>query len=140
LPSIAKQFAEIELGLRPAKLSLGNIAVGRDFTDVRDVVRAYGMLLEKGRTSEVYNVCSGIPVLLSEVIRMFESISGIDITIEVDPKRVRTNEVEQIYGDASKVQAETGWRREVPLKKTAEEMLKYWRERCRSRDEIPTSS
>jgi GDP-4-dehydro-6-deoxy-D-mannose reductase len=137
LPSIAKQFAEIELGLRPPKLNLGNIAVRRDFTDVRDVVRAYCMLLEKGRTSEVYNVCSGTAVLVSDIIKMFQAISGIDITIEIDADKVRPREVAEIYGDPGKLQADTGWHRQIPLKKTVEDMLNYWRSQCRSRDTIP---
>jgi len=137
LPSVAKQFAEIESGLRPPKVSLGNIAVARDFTDVRDVVRAYCLLLESGKTSEVYNVCSGTAILLSEIVGMFQTLSGIDVTIEVDPNKVRANEVAEIYGDPGKLQAETGWRRQIPLGKTVEDMLNYWRSQCRSRDPVP---
>ena len=77
LPSIAKQFAEIEAGLQPPKLTVGNIEVERDFTDIRDVVRAYCMLLDRGRTGEIYNVCSGSAVRLADIIQMFQSISGI---------------------------------------------------------------
>lgn len=137
LPSIAKQFAEIESGLRAPRLHLGNIAVRRDFTDVRDVVRAYCMLLEKGRTSEVYNVCSGAAVLLSEIVKLFQAISGIDITIEIDREKVRPREVTEIYGDPSKLQADTGWHPQIPLKKTVEDLLNYWRSRCRSRSTTP---
>jgi GDP-4-dehydro-6-deoxy-D-mannose reductase len=137
LPSIAKQFAEIESGLRPPTLSLGNVAVRRDFTDVRDVVRAYCLLLDKGRTSEVYNVCSGTAVLLSDIIGMFQAICGIDATIETDRDKVRLTEVPEIYGDPGKLQAETGWHRQIPLQKTVEDMLNYWRWQCRSRDPIP---
>jgi len=136
LPSIAKQFAEIELGLRPPRLNLGNITVRRDFTDVRDVVRAYSMLLENGRTSEVYNVCSGNAVLLSDIIKMFQAVSGIDITIEVDPDKIRRREVAEMYGDPGKLQAATGWQRQIPLEKTVEDMLEYWRAQCLSRDAL----
>jgi len=137
LPSIAKQFAEIELGLRPPKLSLGNISVGRDFTDVRDVVRAYCFILEQGRTSEVYNVCSGDAVLLSDIIRMFETVSGISVSIEIDHDKVRPAEVARVYGDPGKLQAETGWRRQISLQETVEDMLNYWRSECLNRDPIP---
>jgi GDP-4-dehydro-6-deoxy-D-mannose reductase len=130
LPSIAKQFAEIELGLRPPKLNLGNIGVRRDFSDVQDVVRAYRMLLEKGRTSEVYNVCSGVAVLLSDIIKVFQAISGIDAKIEVDPNKIRKGEIAEVYGDPGKLQAETGWHRQIPLEKTVEDMLDYWRSQC----------
>jgi GDP-4-dehydro-6-deoxy-D-mannose reductase len=140
LPSIAKQFAEIELGLRPPTLKLGNIAIRRDFTDVRDVVRAYGMLLENGRTSEVYNVCSGTAILLSDIIGMFQAVSGIDITIEIDPNKVRAGEGAEIYGDPHKLHADTGWQPEIPLQKTVEDMLNYWRSRCQSRDAMSICS
>jgi GDP-4-dehydro-6-deoxy-D-mannose reductase len=127
LAAIAKQFAEIELDLRPPKLSLGNINVGRDFTDVRDVVSAYALILEKGRTSGVYNVCSGTPVLLSDIIQMFQKISGIDISIDIDPNKVRPAEIAEIYGDPGKLRAATGWLRKIPLEKTVEDILNYWR-------------
>ena len=140
LPAIAKQFAEMELGFRPPKLHLGNITVGRDFTDVRDVVRAYAMLLEKGRTSEVYNVCSGEAVLLSDVIKIFEEISGIEITTEIDPDKVRPREVAEIYGDPRKLQAETDWNREISLRKTVQDLLHYWRVQCAGRSAISSSS
>jgi GDP-4-dehydro-6-deoxy-D-mannose reductase len=132
LPSIAKQFVEIELKMRPPRLSLGNIEVMRDFTDVRDTVRAYCMLLDSGRTGEVYNVCSGYAVRLAEVIQVFESVVGIKVTIETSPERVRPNEVIHICGDPRKIQRETGWRREIPLEKTIRDLLGYWRTRCGS--------
>ncbi len=137
LPSIAKQFAEIEAGLRPPKLKLGNIAVARDFTDVRDVVRAYFLLLERGKASEVYNVCSGVAVLVADIVGMFQRISGIDVVIEIDPNKVRAKEVAEIYGDPNKLRTETGWHRQIPLEKTVEDMLNYWRSQCQGRDAIP---
>jgi GDP-4-dehydro-6-deoxy-D-mannose reductase len=133
LPSIAKQFAEMEAGLRPPRLIVGNIEVKRDFTDVRDVVLAYSALLNKGRRAEVYNVCSGSAVRLSDCIRKFEAISGITVQISTDPERVRSNEVSQICGDATKIRKETGWSPQIPLEKTIRDLLDYWRERIRGR-------
>jgi GDP-4-dehydro-6-deoxy-D-mannose reductase len=127
LPSIAKQFAEMEAGLRPQKLTVGNVEVKRDFTDVRDVVVAYCRLLEKGRTDEVYNVCSGHAVRLGEVIRKFEVISGIAIAMDTDPARLRSGEVSQILGDSTKIRMETGWIPQIPLEKTIRDLLDYWR-------------
>lgn len=138
LPSIAKQFAEIELGLRPPKLILGNINVKRDFLDVRDVVAAYRMLVANGEPWEVYNVCSGTMVLLSDIVKMFRSISGIDVTIEVDPDKVRPKEIAEICGAPRKLAAATGWRRQIPLEKTVEDIHNYWRSLCQSRDAIVT--
>jgi GDP-4-dehydro-6-deoxy-D-mannose reductase len=127
LPSIAKQFAEVELGLRPPKLSLGNLNVMRDFTDVRDVVRAYALVIEKGRSSEVYNVCSGTPVLLSDIVLMFQRISGVKVTIDTDPHKVRSAEFAKIYGNPGKLESETGWQSEIDLEETVRDMLNYWR-------------
>jgi GDP-4-dehydro-6-deoxy-D-mannose reductase len=136
LPSIAKQFAEIESGFRPPKLNLGNIALKRDFTDVRDVVRAYGLLLEKGRTSEVYNVCSGVPVLISDIIDTLQAITGINVTIEIGADKVRPKEVAEIYGDPGRLQSDTGWRRQISLERTVEDVLNYWRSQSRNQDAI----
>jgi GDP-4-dehydro-6-deoxy-D-mannose reductase len=127
LPSIAKQFAEMEAGLRPPKLTVGNIEVKRDFMDVRDVVQAYSALLDKGRTNEVYNVCSGSAHRLADVIGKFEAISGITVQIDTDPARLRSNEISQILGDSTKMRAETGWNPQIPLDKTLRDLLDYWR-------------
>ncbi len=129
LPSIAKQFAEIEAGLRPPRLSVGNIEVRRDFTDIRDVVRAYCMLLEKGRTSEIYNVCSGSATRLADIIQMFESLTGTRITIETEVARVRCNDVLQICGNPKKIREVTGWYPQISLPKTIADLLDYWRSR-----------
>jgi GDP-4-dehydro-6-deoxy-D-mannose reductase len=131
LPSIAKQFAEIGAGLRPPRLAVGNIEVKRDFTDVRDVVAGYFALLEKGRSNEVYNVCSGSAVRLADVIRKFEALCGIAIQIETDPGRLRSNEVAQILGDATKIRRETGWSPQIPLEKMLRDLMDYWLEKVK---------
>ena len=131
LPSIAKQFAEMEAGLRPPRLTAGNLDVKRDFTDVRDVVVAYSALLEKGRFDEVYNVCSGSAVRLADVVRKFETISGIAVEINTDSDRLRSNEVSQIFGDPTKIKTDTGWSPQIPLEKTILNLLDYWREMIR---------
>lgn len=129
LPSIAKQFAEIEMGLRPLTLAVGNIDVKRDFTDVRDVVRAYAALLEKGRSGEVYNICSGKGTRVSDIIRQFQALCTTDVTIETDPMRVRAGETPQIVGDSTKITKETGWSPQIPINRTIRDLLDYWRER-----------
>lgn len=131
LPSMAKQFAEMEAGKRARSLTVGNIEVKRDFTDVRDVVSAYSALLEKGRSGEVYNVCSGYAVRLADCIRKFEAISGVSVKINTDPTRVRSNDVSLILGDATKIRTETGWTPQIPLDKTIQDLLDYWRERTK---------
>ena len=133
LPSIAKQFVEIELGLRPPRLSIGNIEVKRDFTDIRDVIRAYCMLLEKGRPGEVYNVCSGSAVRLADIIQMFESAAGRKVTIATEEGRVRSNDVPLICGDPKKIREATGWQPQISLPKTIADLLDYWRSQLTSR-------
>jgi GDP-4-dehydro-6-deoxy-D-mannose reductase len=128
---MAKQFAEIELGLRPAKLSLGNIEIKRDFTDARNVVEAYALLLEKGNTGEIYNVCSGSAVGLSEIIKMFEAAANQPIEVEVDPSKVRPNEPRNICGNPDKITSETGWSPKIPLQKTVSDLLDYWKSKLR---------
>lgn len=129
LSAIAKQFTEIELGVRPPKLNLGNVNVKRDFTDVRDVVRAYSLLLEHGRANEVYNICSGVSVHLVEIIRMLETITGIKVAIEQDRSKMRTNDIADIVGDPAKVREETGWSPQIPLERTLDDLVGYWRSR-----------
>ncbi len=127
LPSMAKQFVEIEIGLRPPKLSLGNVEIKRDFSDVRDVVEAYALLMEKGRIGEIYNVCSGSTVPLSDIIKMFEAACGREVEVHADPDKIRPNEVDEICGNPGKICSETGWSTAIPLKKTIADLLDYWR-------------
>jgi GDP-4-dehydro-6-deoxy-D-mannose reductase len=138
LPSIAKQFAEIEAGLRPPKLTVGNIQVMRDFTDIRDVVRAYCALLDRGRTGEIYNVCSGVAVRLADIIQVFESISGLKVEIETDAERVRSNDIAQICGDPSKIREQTGWCPQISLQETISALLDYWRSKIASSERLAT--
>jgi GDP-4-dehydro-6-deoxy-D-mannose reductase len=142
LSSIAKQFAEIEADRRDPKLVLGNIHVKRDFTDVRDVVKAYSLLLEKGSVNEIYNVCSGRARSIKEIVEQFELISGITVEIEMHPGKQRTGEVEEVRGDHSKIRAVTGWEPVIPWKKSLHDLLSYWRASLRhdSRDASANST
>lgn len=134
LSSMAKQFAEILSGVRPPKLACGNVEVERDFTDVRDVVRAYVALIEKGRPKEVYNVCSGSTIRLADAIQKFEEISGIRVFVETDPSRIRSHEVPRVVGDYTKIRTETGWTPQIPLDQTLRDLLSYWAENRASGD------
>jgi len=127
LSSMAKQFAEITLGLRLPKLVAGNIDVIRDFTDVRDVVRGYVALLEKARIGEVYNLCSGCGARLADIIQKFELISRTAVVLETDPGRLRSGDVPTIVGDSAKIRRETGWTPHIPLEKTIRDLWDYWR-------------
>jgi GDP-4-dehydro-6-deoxy-D-mannose reductase len=127
MPSVAKQLAEVEAGLRPPVLRVGDLNVKRDFTDVRDVVVAYSELLDKGKVGEIYNVCSGRAVLLADLVRQLQEYCSAAVKIEVDPDRVRPSEVPQMLGDPGKLQRATGWSAKIPLESTLQALLAYWR-------------
>jgi len=133
LSSIAMQFGEIEAGERPPVLTLGNVRVRRDFTDVRDVVKAYTALMERGRCGEVYNVCSGKTVSIEEAVEMLRAITRIQAIVEIDSARVRRDDVLEICGDPAKVQGETGWTARIPLEVTLRDLLNYWRQAVQDR-------
>jgi GDP-4-dehydro-6-deoxy-D-mannose reductase len=127
--SFARQLAEIEAGQRPAHLEVGNLEVVRDFTDVRDVVRAYWALLDRGARGEVYNVCSGRGVKLGELLQGLIALSGVHVEVHVDPARLRSADTPILIGDPSRLHAATGWVPEIPIDRTLRDLLDYWRER-----------
>ncbi|MCP2520694.1 GDP-mannose 4,6-dehydratase [Candidatus Aminicenantes bacterium AC-335-A11] len=125
----AKQIAEIEKGIKEPVLKVGNLDSIRDFTDVRDIVRAYYLLILKGRKGEVYNVCSGKAYSLREILDMLVSHSKISIRVEIDKRKVRKTDFPFLVGDNSKLVSHTGWRPEINLEKTLLDLLNYWRKR-----------
>jgi len=130
LPSFAQQIAAIERGGAEPVLHVGNLEVARDLTDVRDVVRAYALLLERGQPGEAYNVCRGEAVKLTEVVRMLAARSRVSLRIEVDPARVRPSDLPWLVGDPAKLERDTGWRAEIPFERTLDEVLEAWRGRA----------
>lgn len=124
----ARQVARIERGLQPPVVSVGNLSARRDFTDVRDVVRAYALLLEKGRAGEVYNVGQGRSVGVDEVLDALISRCRVPVTVTVDPALFRPVDVPDVVADATRLQGETGWTPRVPLAKSLDDTLAYWRE------------
>jgi len=127
--NFAKQIALIEAGERDPVIRVGNLEAERDFTDVRDVVRAYWLILEHGDPGDVYNIASGTAWRIQDVLDLLLSFSEIDISVEVDPQRLRPSDVELLLGDASKLSAITGWQPLIPFEQTARETLDYWRAR-----------
>jgi len=116
------------LGKREPKMEVGNLTVARDFTDVRDVVRAYGMLAISGRKGETYNVGSGRAIRLEELLKRIIAFSGREITVTVDPKRLRKTEVPIIRADIQKLQADTGWSPRYAIDTTLRDTLNDWLE------------
>jgi GDP-4-dehydro-6-deoxy-D-mannose reductase len=127
--SFARQLAEIEVGLKPPVVTVGNLDAVRDFTDVRDVLRAYWLLLERGEPGEAYNVCSGRGVRIGDLLDLLIRLTGVDIEVRVDPQKVRRAEIPEVVGDPSKLRAATGWQADVPLERTLRFLLEGWRER-----------
>jgi len=125
--SFARQIAEIEAGLHESVIMVGNLEAKRDFLDVRDVVRAYRMIMEKGKAGASYNVCSGRARAISELLEMLLSISGAEIRVEQDPCRARPSDIPLLMGDNALLRRETGWEPVIPIEKTLEDTLDYWR-------------
>jgi GDP-4-dehydro-6-deoxy-D-mannose reductase len=135
--SFARQIAEIEAGLRPPQLQVGNLDAVRDFTDVRDVVRAYWGLLERGEPGAVYNVCSGRGRSIRELLELLLRASPARVEVQVDPARLRASEVPVQVGDPSRLRACTGWEPAIPLEQTLGDLLDDWRARVRASAAAP---
>jgi len=127
--SFARQIAEVEAGRRRPVLAVGNLDAVRDFTDVRDVVRAYRALLDRGAAGEVYNVCSGRGRSIGDVLRSLLEISGVQVELQVDRERLRPSDLPSLVGDPRKVREATGWEPQIPLETTLRDLLDHWRER-----------
>jgi len=123
----AYQIVKIEERFKEPVMQVGNIEVKRDFSDVRDVVKAYVQLLEKGRKGEVYNVASGKAVSLQKILDMLLSFSTLSIKVQVDSQRLRKKDMSCLRGNNSKIRKETGWKPEISLRQTLEDLLEYWR-------------
>lgn len=127
--TFAKQIAEIEKGKRKLIIFHGNLEAKRDFTDVRDVVKAYLLAVEKCKPGEVYNICSGKAYSMKEILSMLLSLTDVSVKLKKDPERMRPSDVPILLGDCSKFKKATGWKPTIPFKKTLEDLLNYWRER-----------
>lgn len=122
-----KQVAEIEKGLKEPVMKVGNLAAKRDFTDVRDVVKAYVSLIQSGLAGETYNVGSGSAKEIREILNLIVSMSTVKIDVEIDPNKIRPVDVPIIEADISKINELTGWKPQIPLEQTISETLEYWR-------------
>lgn len=122
-----RQIAAIERGEQERVLRVGNLAARRDFTDVRDVVRAYALLMEKGERGVVYNVGSGCAVAVEEILHKLLALSCVPIAVERDEARFRPLDVPVQQADISRLRGCTGWTPEIPLEQTLRETLEHWR-------------
>ncbi len=127
MADFCKQAAAISLGLHEAVIRTGNLSAKRDFTDVRDIVRAYILLLEHGRAGEVYNVGSGRARELATLLDTVRTVSGAAFSVETDPARFRPIDVPVIEADISKLQLDTGWQPQYSAEETIADTLSWWR-------------
>lgn len=128
----AKQIAEIaqrpaQDEKNPAVIRVGNMEAKRDFTDVRDMVRAYVLILEKGIPGEVYNIGSGVSHKIQEIMDTLISLAHVQVRLENDPTKMRPSDVMDVTADSSKLTALTGWKPEIPFATTLKDTLDYWR-------------
>lgn len=131
-----KQAAEIEAGLREPVIYVGNLSAKRDFTDVRDIVRAYAELALHGKSGETYNVGSGKAVSIQSVLDRICEISDADIKIKVDPAKLRPVDVPIIEADISKLVRDTGWKPETDIRSSVMDILEYFKAKCRKENRL----
>lgn len=129
--NFARQLALIEAGQREPVIRVGNLDAVRDFTDVRDTVRAYWLAVRRATPGEVYNIARGEGITIRELLDRLIALCDTEVRIETDPERLRPSDVEILLGDSSKFRQETGWEPQVPFEKTLSDTLDYWRERIR---------
>ena len=133
--NFAKQLVRIEAGLDEPIIRVGNLEAVRDFTDVRDMVRAYWLAVTKGKPGEVYNIATGHGVTIQELLDRLIALIDVEVTVEQDPERMRPSDVEILIGDSSRFRADTGWEPQVPFDQTLRDIVDYWREKiANSRD------
>ncbi len=127
--SFARQIAEIEAGRQEPVIHVGNLEARRDITDVRDTVRAYGMLAASGRPARPYNVCSGRAYRVGDLLETLLRLAKIRVRVQQDPDRMRPSDNPLVVGDPSRIAADTGWRAEIPIEQTLADLLDWWRGR-----------
>ncbi len=124
--AFARQIVEVERGERRV-ISVGNLDAARDFTDVRDVVRAYGLLLGCGERGGIYNIGRGTAVPVADVLDSLCRLAHVAITVERDPARLRPSDAPVMMADTVRLRHATGWQPEIPLTQSLEETLAWWR-------------
>jgi GDP-4-dehydro-6-deoxy-D-mannose reductase len=137
-PDFAVQIAQIEAGLRPPHVSVGSLDVARDFSDVRDVVRAYHLAITQGEPGEVYNVGSGQAHTTGALLETLVSLSGLKVAIVQDQQRFRAVDAPVVVADSHKLEARTGWKPTISFEQSVGDVLDYWRQQVRAGASDPT--
>lgn len=125
----ARRIADIEAGRCEAEIAVGNLNARRDLTDVRDTIRAYRLILERGESGRAYNVCSGHAISIGDLLDLLLTRARVPIRVRIDPVRYRPNDIPFLVGDCSRISAELGWHPRIPLDRTLDDLLEFWRAR-----------
>lgn len=125
--SFAKQIAEIEKGKKEPVIHTGNLNPGRDFIDIRDVARAFYYLALKSRKGGIYNICSGTPQTIKQILDTLLNISHAHIKVVTDPALIRQKDISMMFGSNQKIKDDIGWTPEISLKDSLKETLNYYR-------------
>src|SRR4029079_19707795 len=125
--AFARQVARIEAGLQEPVIWVGNLEAERDFTDVRDTVSAYHLAITMGEPGEVYNIGSGEGRKMQWILDALIARSKIAVEVRQDPSRMRPSDIPQLICDPAKFQTLTGWKPQIPIEETLEDILNYWR-------------
>jgi len=126
-PSFAQQIAMIEKGRTRPEIVVGNLDASRDLHDVRDTIRAYTAIVERGVPGRIYNVCAGQAFKIRDVLDRLVAMSKVPVTVTVDPNRYRPSDNLILWGDRSRIERELGWKPQIPLDQTLADLLDYWR-------------
>lgn len=127
VPGFARQICRIAAGEQEARMTVGDLDVSRDFSDVRDVVRAYAALLREGKSGTVYNVSSGREVMIRSILRQLCELAGVDPAIDEDQARLRPNEQRRMVASSERLQRDTGWKPQISLEASLVQILEYFR-------------
>jgi GDP-4-dehydro-6-deoxy-D-mannose reductase len=125
----ARRIADIEAGRWAPEIAVGNLESKRDLMDVRDTVRAYRLIVERGVAGRPYNVCTGRALAIHDLLHMMLARARVPIAVKTDPARYRPNDQPIVLGDPRRIQDELGWRAEIPVEQTIDDLLAFWRAR-----------
>lgn len=127
VPDFSAQLVEIERGNLNSVINVGNLSAERDFTDVRDIVRGYRFILEKGRKGEIYNIGSGKTISIENILNKLVSNCNIKVDINVDTTKFRTVDTPKIECDNTKLKDQTGWKPVYSIDESLNDIIEYWR-------------
>ena len=131
IQTFCQQMAQIEAGLQPPILQVGNLDARRDFTHVTDVARALWLLLDRGAPGTVYNLCTGHATRIGDIVELVRARGRVPVEVRVDPARLRPSDEPILMGDNTRLRQATGWAAQIGMEQIVDELLEYWRDELR---------